>query len=86
MERINAQPLTELQAAKAFGITGYSGLAYVAGYRHTIYVSPENSHFTNINVLGADFVNANISISQRNFNAKTEKLYFNNNWEVKPKL
>ena len=28
--------------------------------RHTIYVAPEDSHFSDINVLGADFCNANI--------------------------
>jgi len=66
---------------------GQSGLVYVAGYRHTIYVAPEDSHFSDINILGADFCNTNIPISERNFNAKTEKLYFNNQkWVVKSEL
>lgn len=32
---------------------------YIAGYRHTVYPSPPNSHFFEINILGTDFCNAN---------------------------
>ena len=61
-------------------------MVHIAGYRHMIYVSPDDSHFSDINLLGADFCNVNIPIPKDNFNVKTEKLYFNNKWEVKLKL
>ena len=40
-------------------------------------MAPDNSHFSEVNLLGADFINLYIRISERDFNTKTEKLYFN---------
>ncbi len=59
----------------------------IAGYNHRVNLSPLNSHFSDVNILGADFCSSYIPVSQVDINNRTVKLYFSNNdWEVKAKL
>jgi hypothetical protein len=58
----------------------------IAGCLHPVYLSPQDSHFFDVNILGADFCSQFIPISQVERNDRTVKLYFGNNrWEVKAK-
>jgi len=55
---------------------------HIAGYRHPVYLSPDGSHFAEINLLGADYFGNKISILEYDNNTKKVKMYFNSHWEV----
>ncbi|KAF8455263.1 hypothetical protein BDZ91DRAFT_746834 [Kalaharituber pfeilii] len=84
-------PLTYLssQASELFGIVeDRPTTVTIAGYHHAIHRSPETSHFTEVNLLGADFASQYNVSPWYNYQSGRMKLYFGTDWEVteKPKL
>jgi len=53
----------------------------LAGYRQLVFRSPNNSHFTNINILGMNFCNVNEVRPWHDFKNRKAKLFFGGEWE-----
>ncbi|KAF2182315.1 hypothetical protein K469DRAFT_752136 [Zopfia rhizophila CBS 207.26] len=83
-------PLTYLsaQAGKLLSIGSDPAPVKIAGYIHPVYLSPEHSHFANVNILGNDFCTAyNVALGPRRNNRTVELLFgWGTKWEPKPKL
>jgi hypothetical protein len=54
----------------------------VAGYHHAVNKSPEVSHFTEVNLLGADSTTQYNVSPWYNYPSDKVKLYFGTDWEV----
>ncbi|KAF8469045.1 hypothetical protein BDZ91DRAFT_83279 [Kalaharituber pfeilii] len=81
-------PLTYLssQASELFGIVeDRPTTVTIAGYHHATHRSPESSHFTEVNLLGADFASQYNVSPWYNYPSGRVKLYFGTDWEVTEK-
>ena len=59
----------------------------IAGRTHSILLSPEGSHFTDINIIGADFCAAHELNIWTDYEKRTVKFYFGGEkWAVEPNL
>lgn len=59
-------------------------MVQIAGYPHAAHVSPEGSHFADINILGNDFINSyDLALGTKYRHAKVD-IYFNwdTEWET----
>lgn len=77
-------PLTYLsvQTSELFGIMEDQPTPVkLAGYRHSVYMSPKNSHFANVNILGMDFCNVNEVRPWHDYKNRKVTLYFGGGWE-----
>ncbi|KAI9767813.1 MAG: hypothetical protein M1840_005494 [Geoglossum simile] len=84
-------PLTYLstQASELLGIPeDVPTPVKIAGYHHTVFMSPHKSHFSDLNILGVDFYNAYNVNAWHDYRNQKAKLYFGRQWEVAmtPKL
>jgi hypothetical protein len=74
--------------AQAFGLNLDADLpwsAKIAGYSHPVHLSPLDSHFSDVNLLGIDFCSLNGFLSQVVAGDRMVTYYIGNNWEVNPK-
>jgi len=53
----------------------------LAGYSHSVYMSPRNSHFADVNILGMDFCNVNQVRPWHDYENRKVTLYFGGGWE-----
>jgi len=60
--------------------------AKIAGYQHSVYMSPEDSHFSKINFLGSDFCAANKFHPWYDDDRRTLTYYIGEGWGAPPKL
>ncbi|KAI9859248.1 MAG: hypothetical protein M1813_007022 [Trichoglossum hirsutum] len=54
----------------------------IAGYVHPVYTSPNESHFSDINILGMDFFNTHRVQLWFDYDEAQVKLYFGENWRI----
>lgn len=54
----------------------------IAGHRHIVHVSPSNSHFWDINILGGDFCKLNEVFLCYDYVNRRVKLYSGGKWRV----
>jgi len=60
--------------------------AKIAGYEHPVYVSPPDSHFAGINILGGDFCHRKLLRPWLDDEHPTVTYYVGKKWQVVPKL
>jgi hypothetical protein len=75
--------------AQAFGLNEHEDpwSAKIAGYPHPVHMSPSDSLFSNVNLLGQDFCSMNGFCSRIDDDDLMVTYYVGNDWEVpKPKL
>jgi hypothetical protein len=74
--------------AQAFGLNpdkNLSWMAKVAGYTNPVYLSPPDSHFSEVSLLGIDFCSYNGFTPQVIAGDLMVKYYIGNDWQVNPK-
>jgi hypothetical protein len=54
----------------------------LAGYPHSVYMSPKNSQFASVNILGMDFCNVNEVHLWHDYKDRKVTLYFGGRWEL----
>ena len=82
IEREYPWPLTELQVCEIFGITSALTFARIAGYKHPVHMSPKFSHFSDINIMGNDFVSAYHIAFCHNHKKRMVDIFFS--WRTNP--
>ncbi|RPB15818.1 hypothetical protein P167DRAFT_602907 [Morchella conica CCBAS932] len=78
-------PLTYLsaQASKLLGVMEDRATPVkIGGYHHLVQMSPDTSHFPDINLLGTDFCSAYNTNLWFDFQRRRMKLYFGGEWEM----
>ncbi|KAF2187162.1 hypothetical protein K469DRAFT_749516 [Zopfia rhizophila CBS 207.26] len=80
----SGSPLTYISShtADALGILKNNTPVRIAGYDHTVSISPGISHFAPLNLLGSDFYGKKIHVSEFDPIAGTVNMYFNSGWKV----
>jgi hypothetical protein len=69
--------------AEAFGLQGDdSWSAKIAGHYHTVYISPPDSRFADVNILGGDFCIMNRLRPWIHENSRAVTYYIGKGWEV----
>ena len=74
--------------AQAFGLKPDKNLTWmvkIAGYGNPVYLSPPDSRFSEVNLLGMDFCSYNGFTPQVISGDLTVTYYIGNDWEVHPK-
>ncbi|KAH0609470.1 uncharacterized protein H6S33_012956 [Morchella sextelata] len=78
-------PLTYLsaEASKILGVVEDRATPVtIGGHPKEVYMSPRNSHFTDINLLGTDFCSAHNTNLWFDFQRRRMKMYFGKKWKV----